>query len=483
MKIKRFVAPDMRTALRQVREEHGADAVILSNRRTSEGVEIVAASNYDEDAVQRALIEANRAAAETQRAAQAAAAAPVRPAAPEAGMAALPASLQAAAAAPPVPAAGVAAADIPAALPENEAGFTGNAFAALLANAQAAQASEARAAVASLQAQADADVERAAAERAAAPALAAVPALPTANSDAQLDQMRDELAQMRQMIEREMHRLTDERLRGSPVRLQAMELMDDYGFDAGITRDVVLQLPADTAEHRGRGLMLGLISRRLPVCPVDPLSQGGVIALVGPTGAGKTTTIAKLAARYAAEHGARNIALVTTDTARIGGREQLYSYGRQLGVAVHEADSDAALIQLLQRLQDYKLVLVDTAGMGQRDRALASQLNWLRAAREVRTLLVLPANSHYADLDEVVRRFGGANPQGVVLTKLDETGRLGSALSVVVDHQLPLTWVTDGQHVPDDLHRANAASIVLRLEDLRRAADKPNIPEHDHAAA
>jgi flagellar biosynthesis protein FlhF len=317
-----------------------------------------------------------------------------------------------------------------------------------------------------------------------APALAAVPPpAPAPANDEQLVAMREELAQMRTMIEREMHRLTDERLRGSPVRLQAMELMEDYGFDAGITRDVVLQLPADTAAHRGRGLMLGLLSQRLPVCPVDPLDQGGVIALVGPTGAGKTTTIAKLAARYAAEHGARNVALVTTDTTRIGGREQLHSYGRQLGVAVHEADSDAVLIQLLQRLQDYKLVLVDTAGLGQRDRALASQLNWLRAAREVRTLLVLPANSHYADLDEVVRRFSAARPQGVVLTKLDETGRLGSALSVVVDHQLPLTWVTDGQRVPEDLHVANAPSLVLRLEDLRRAADKPNIPEHDHAAA
>src|SRR5690606_39580640 len=130
-------------------------------------------------------------------------------------------------------------------------------------------------------------------------------------------------------------------------------------------------------------------------------------------------------------------------TARTGGREQRYGYGRQLGIAVHEADSDAALIQLPQRLQDYRLVLVDTAGLGQRDRALASQLTWLRAARNVSTLLVLPANSHYADLDEVVRRFGAARPQGVILSKLDETGRLGSALSVVVDHQLPLTWVTD----------------------------------------
>ena len=443
MKIKRFVAADMRTALRMVRAEHGPDAVILSNRRTEEGVEIVAASNYDENAVQRALMDAQRG--------NEPAGAPGAPGA--------------AAAADPAPAADFASA-MAAAL------ATPTARAVAVLPPEVVMAAPAR----------EATPEPAPAP-VPPPALVAVPPAPAPANDAQLLAMREELAQMRTMIEREMHRLTDERLRGSPVRLQAMELMEDYGFDAGITRDIVLELPADTPEHRGRGLMLGLISRRLPVCPVDPLEAGGVIALVGPTGAGKTTTIAKLAARFVAQHGPRDIALVTTDTARIGGREQLHGYGRQMGIAVHEADSDAALIGLLQRLQDYRLVLVDTAGLGQRDRALAGQLNWLRAARNVSTLLVLPANSHYADLDEVVRRFTPARPQGVVLTKVDETGRLGSALSVVVDHQLPLTWITDGQRVPDDLHRANAPSLVLRLEDLRRAADKPNIPEHDHAVA
>ncbi|HFF3758272.1 flagellar biosynthesis protein FlhF [Stenotrophomonas maltophilia] len=542
MKIKRFVAADMRSAMNLVRKEHGPDAVILSNRRIEEGIEIVAAANYDESAVQRALEASRRDVApppapKPRTAADAVIAAVTRrrsnTPAPEpvaATTSAVAALARAAVGAtgrtldsadeivPTRGSTGFAATLARAAV--NEPALPEQIFApfaeAIVAPATAAAAPANRACfpidppheahhqnpAPAVQppplptaAMAVTDVQPGIAasepapvdandEASPAPVLAPAPTLTVvAQDDAEIRQLRHEVAGMRQVIEREMNRFTDERLRGCPVRATALDLMDEYGFDAGLARDVAMQIPLETEAHRGRGLMLGLISRKLPIAPVDPLEEGGVIALVGPTGAGKTTTIAKLASRFAEKHAPRDVALVTTDTTRIGAREQLYGYGRQLGIAVHEANSGTDLDQLLERLKDYKLVLIDTAGLGPRDRALAAQLQWLRAARQVRTLLVLPANTSFGDMDEVVRRFGAANLQGLVLSKLDETGRFGNALSVAVDHALPITWVTDGQDVPDDLHRASAANLVLRLEDLRRAADMPCNPELNHAVA
>ncbi|MHC1653741.1 flagellar biosynthesis protein FlhF [Stenotrophomonas maltophilia] len=540
MKIKRFVAADMRSAMNLVRKEHGPDAVILSNRRIEEGVEIVAAAHYDESVVQRALEASRRDVApppapKPRTAADAVIAAVTRrrssTPAPEpvaATTSAVAALARAAVGAtgrtldsadeivPTRGSTGFAATLARAtvnepALPEQIfAPFADTAVTAPAASAAATNRAHFAinppndthhesvaptvqppplpgAAVAEAAQNAgvnDPAVQDTELDAAPQPALAPAPVLTVvAQDDAEIRQLRQEVAGMRQVIEREMNRFTDERLRGCPVRATALDLMDEYGFDAGLARDVAMQIPLETEAHRGRGLMLGLISRKLPIAPVDPLEEGGVIALVGPTGAGKTTTIAKLASRFAERHAPRDVALVTTDTTRIGAREQLYGYGRQLGIAVHEANSGTDLDQLLERLKDYKLVLIDTAGLGPRDRALAAQLQWLRAARQVRTLLVLPANTSFGDMDEVVRRFGAANLQGLVLSKLDETGRFGNALSVAVDHALPITWVTDGQDVPDDLHRASAANLVLRLEDLRRAADMPCNPELNHAVA
>ncbi|MBS3957792.1 MAG: flagellar biosynthesis protein FlhF [Xanthomonadaceae bacterium] len=485
MKIKRFVAPDMRTVLRRVREEQGPDAVILSNRSIEGGVEVVTATDYDEQLAQEALrsllppkpttaLDANREADPTlaRQLAQALRSAPAAPAPPPS---------------PPAPA-GEAQEPAPAASRRAD-------FSAFLAEAK-----ERLARTGTPAAVPPAPPARPASVAAApaAPTLAAPAAKPAAatdpprprtvriapwDEDPSLLQVRAELAEMRQMMEREMQRMADERLRASPGRATALDALAGYGCEEALAREVVARIPADADPARARGLMLGQLARMLPIIDLDPLRTPGVVALVGPTGAGKTTTVAKLAARYAAQHGAREVALVTTDLRRPGGREQLHAYGREFGLTVLEAGSEAALHAALQRLRDYPLVLVDTAGHGARDRAMVGQLNWLRHAGKVRTMLVMPANAHNADLDEVVRRFGFVAPEAAILTKLDETGRLGAALSVLVRHRLPLAWTTDGQQVPEDIDGADASHLVLKLEELRRAGDRPPVTAEDADAA
>ncbi|RDY65365.1 flagellar biosynthesis protein FlhF [Lysobacter soli] len=285
--------------------------------------------------------------------------------------------------------------------------------------------------------------------------------------------MRDELATMRALIERELGQLTVERLRGSPARAAAFDMLVGYGCDENLAQTIAGRIDARLDPAQVREPMLEELARAISVARHEPIDDGGVIALVGPTGAGKTTTAAKLAARFAQRHRARDVALVTTDTERPGATEQLHILGRRLGVTVCEAAGPEALNDALDQLADYPLVLVDTAGHGLRDRALLGQILWLRAAKRVRSLLVLPANTNAHDLGEVVRRYRPASPEGVVLTKLDETGRLGSPLSVLVQQGLSLAYTTDGQAVPTDIAAADATRLVSTLEKVRRAADNP----------
>jgi len=502
MKIKRFVAPDMRTVLRRVREEQGPDAVILSNRSIDGGVEVVAATDYDEqlaqDALRSLLPQKPATALDDAREAD--------PALPRRFAEALRSTASSDRALPSAPSAATVIASSPAATsaamalvePASAASSRRVDFSAFLAEAKerlaratAPAPTPTRPAVTTP----SAPLAAAVAPPTAAPAPRSLlpspppPRQPQSvriapwDEDPSLAEVRTELAEMRGMMEREMQRMNDERLRGSPGRAAALDALAGYGCEEVLAREVVAKIPADADPARARGLMLGQFARLLPIVDLDPLRRPGVVALVGPTGAGKTTTVAKLAARHAAEHGAREVALITTDLRRPGGREQLHAYGREFGLSVVEAGSEEALNAALHRLRDYPLVLIDTAGHGARDRAMVGQLNWLRHAGKVRTMLVMPANAHNADLDEVVRRFGFIAPEAAILTKLDETGRLGAALSVLVRHRLPLAWTTDGQRVPEDIAGADASHLVLKLEELRRAGDRPSVTAEDADAA
>src|SRR5581483_10775540 len=213
-----------------------------------------------------------------------------------------------------------------------------------------------------------------------------------------------------------------------------------------------------------RNLKLRL-QQRLHAAPPEAnlVEGGGILALVGPTGVGKTTTVAKLAAECAIKHGAAKLALVTTDTYRIGAVDQLRIYGKIIGVPVYAIRNEADLRTTLADLSSRHLVLIDTVGMSQRDRRLADQVALLSGStRRVRRVLLLSAVSHLNVLEDVVRAYRGADLAGCILTKIDEALTLGGALDALMRHKLTLHYVTNGQRVPEDLHKPNTLYLVER---------------------
>jgi flagellar biosynthesis protein FlhF len=211
----------------------------------------------------------------------------------------------------------------------------------------------------------------------------------------------------------------------------------------------------------------------------DIIERGGVYAIVGPTGVGKTTTTAKLAARGVVRHGADRVALLTTDTYRIGAHEQLRIYGRILGVTTSVVRDAAELKQTLSELRGKHMVLIDTIGMSQRDKLVAEQVSALtRSGGNVKRLLLLNATCNGDTLDDVVRCYEPASLDGCILTKLDEAQSIGAAIDVVIRHRLALNFVANGQRVPEDLHVPNRQYLIHRA--LRAASSgSPYTLEHD----
>ena len=227
-------------------------------------------------------------------------------------------------------------------------------------------------------------------------------------------------------------------------------------------------IPEKTELTQAWSLVLELLTDQLMISDDNLLSRGGVVALVGPTGVGKTTPIAKLAARYAMEYGAEHIALVTTDSYRIGAHEQLATYGRILGCPVRAAKDADELAAVLYQLRHKHFVLLDTAGMGQRDLRLTEQLNTLMQTQgeRIRSLLVLPATAQRSVLQETVEHFRRIPLSGTILTKLDESLSLGEVMSVTIQNALPISYITDGQRVPEDIRIASRENLVKRAAEL-----------------
>jgi flagellar biosynthesis protein FlhF len=305
------------------------------------------------------------------------------------------------------------------------------------------------------------------AEMAVGPRVAATPAMPPEYSE-----LQRELKDMRHFLEGELAALGwNNRRQQNPFGTRVLEELTQLDIAPDITRLLVRRLPKRTAARNPEHIPLALLVKHLPMLQDPTCIDGGVAAIVGPTGVGKTTTIAKLAARWCMRHGNQELALVSTDGYRIGARDQLLTYARILDVPMHASDGGSDLAQVLSRLRHKRLVLVDTAGLGQRDNRVPVQLDSLRRGLgDARVLLALPSAGESKAVDEIVRVYGRIAPDACILTKVDEAASLGAALSAVLRRALPIAYLCDGQRVPEDLHDAEDKRLWL----VRTALDLKN---------
>jgi flagellar biosynthesis protein FlhF len=295
-------------------------------------------------------------------------------------------------------------------------------------------------------------------------------------------QVVGELRRLSARIAEQLGRLAwAEDARKRPLRAALARELLEAGFSGPLARKVTEHLPDDFGDEQARRWLAAALARNLPCASAqqDIVARGGTYALVGPTGVGKTTTVAKLAARCVVRHGAASLGLLTTDGYRIGAFDQLRTYGRILGVTVHAAHEVAELGQALQALAGKHLVLIDTVGIGQRDSRMPEHLGLL-ARPQVSRVLVLSAAAQPEALEDAILAYRGAGLEGIALTKIDEAVKLGGALDAAIRHRLALVAVANGQRVPEDLHLANALYLVDRA--LRAAVRGPfSAPDAVHA--
>lgn len=293
----------------------------------------------------------------------------------------------------------------------------------------------------------------------------AAPAAPLADSVATPgnEALVAQLQSLKGMIERQFATVSwFEGVRRSPVQGRLLRTMVGAGFSLKLARSVVSKLPSDYGERDAQVWLEAVLARNIRCAARgESFDAGGVFALVGPTGVGKTTTTAKIAARHVLAHGAASVALITVDTYRLGAHDQLRAFGRILGVPVHIAHDVSALHDLLRLRSSRQLVLIDTVGMGHRDERIGSLLRSLPRA-DIRHVVVASCAAQAETIDESLRAYEARQAVGVVLTKVDEAARLGGALDCLLRQRLKLLGVCDGQRVPEDWHVPEAARLVRR---------------------
>ncbi|KQZ92394.1 flagellar biosynthesis protein FlhF [Pseudomonas sp. Root562] len=415
MQVKRFFAADMRQAMKLVRDELGAEAAIIGNRRIAGGVELTAALDYKLSAL-----------------------------------------------APRVP-----NMELEDELRKTQSRIvTAQAELSLRSDGESDNATNRQLFAGLPLTAAEPLIEPTYSEpRRPAPAPAAAPAV----DSRVFDSMRFELNSLRELMEVQLGSLAWNQLQGSsPGQANLWRRLQRIGLSGPLSRDL-LALITDIQEPRQAWrMLLAHLARMIATPEIEPLEEGGVIAMVGPAGMGKTTTLAKLAARYVLKYGAQNIALVSMDSYRIGAQEQLKTLGRILNVSVTHVDPGQSLVQALEPLLRKRVVLIDTAGLQASDPALRMQLESL-AGRGIKSknYLVLATTSQKQVLTAAYHSYKRCGLAGCILTKLDETASLGEVLSLAISHELPVAYLTDGPRIPDDLHLPRRHQLVSRAVSVQ----------------
>ncbi len=463
MNIQRFTAPTAREALAKARLTFGDGTLILSNRQTPQGVEVMASTEESLATLDQVVSPA-----------------PLAAAAPAPRPRAVPA---------PSPAAVRAAAQTPVEEDADQLAMSTLSFQdyvrerMLQRRAEAQQQAKAAApqSARSVYEILPPDPESAPPQRKAAPialpqpvAPAPAPAAPAAASQQGLV---NELSAMKEMIEERFSTLAWlGQTKQSPIRANLTLKLIRSGYSPALARAVLSMMPDDASPAEAIQWLMGILTRNIKTDAGGPAlkDEGGVFALVGTTGVGKTTTAAKLAALCARTHGAGSVGLITLDSYRIGAHEQLRAYGRMLGVVAHMAHDRAALQDLLGLLSNRKMVIIDTTGVAPRDPRKRDILDVLDLP-QIKRLLVLNAASHGDTQDEAVANFGAKQ---AVLTKIDEAVKIAPALDTVIRHHLVLRGVSSGQRVPEDWERADAAALVrLSMRSSGKSAHDPQMDE------
>lgn len=460
MNVRKFFGSSTRDALRQVRDALGADALILSNRKVDGGVEIMAVADGEMDA----LTYGN----------------------PAHHMSAQHRTQPASGERPPQPVIG--AETIAAILHRRQTGSVGPTQSVRAPTFETIRtAAEAATSQPLPPEEAVPTYTRPAISREIPPAAESAPQPqpedsyrlpqhepmretgfmpPPAAPDPVVAEMARELKRMRNLLEGQLSGFAwGELVRNEPLKAELLRAMFAAGFSPVLSRKLIDAMPPGLDFEKGMKWLRAAITHNLRAVEpgADVIERGGIVALVGPTGVGKTTTVAKLAARAVLKFGAKNVALLTTDSYRIGAHEQLRIYGRILNVPVHAVKDEAELELTLADLQRSHLVLIDTVGMSQRDRRIAEQIEFLCGrGNRVQRQLLLPATAQGVTLDDIVRAYRGAGMDGCILTKIDEAVSLAPAMDCLIRYGIDLHYVTNGQRVPEDLHLVNATYLVDR---------------------